>query len=122
MPNARKGKGREWHLAYPWVLPGVGSKATVDHFRLRWVQACGEGESGAYNEQFPKDKRLTPPPCKFSGKTRKYNRHNTLSPFSDLRCAPYVRQPRCNWCRRDTRRSESSFATRSPCRLLRENS
>ena len=55
----------------------------VDHFRLRWVQACGEGESGAYNETFSKEKRLTPPPRLERGKTRKYNRHNTLSPFQD---------------------------------------
>ena len=55
----------------------------VDHFGLRWVQACGEGESGAYNEKFSKEKRLTPPPRLERGKTRKYNRHNSLSPFSD---------------------------------------
>ena len=29
------------------ILPAVGSKAIVDHTRLRWVQAYGEGESGA---------------------------------------------------------------------------
>jgi hypothetical protein len=26
-----------------WVLPGVGSKAILNHTRLRWVQARGEG-------------------------------------------------------------------------------
>ena len=60
-----------------------GRQTMVDHFRLRWVQACGEGESGAYNETFSTEKRLTPPPRLERGKTHNYNRHNTLSPFSD---------------------------------------
>jgi hypothetical protein len=34
------------------VLPGVGSKAIVDHTGLVDLHACGEGESGAYSEKF----------------------------------------------------------------------
>jgi len=39
-------KGREWQLACPWGLALVGSKAIVNHTRLRWVQGCW-GESPA---------------------------------------------------------------------------
>jgi len=37
-------------------------KAIVNHTRLVNLQAASEGESGAYNEKSPKEKRLTPPP------------------------------------------------------------
>ena len=40
-----KGGNGFFHLR--WVLPVVGSKTMVDHTSLRWVQADGEGESGA---------------------------------------------------------------------------
>jgi hypothetical protein len=94
MTTARKGQREGGQWSYLVVLPGVESKATVDHTRLVRLQARGEGESGAYNEHFPKEKRLTPPPHKNSGKTRKSNRHNTLSPFCNLRCAPLIKHDR----------------------------
>jgi hypothetical protein len=43
-------KGREWDFHVLVVLPDVGTKAIVNHFRLRWVQGDGEEESGATNE------------------------------------------------------------------------
>jgi len=80
MPGRVKGGNGSWHVR--WVLPVVGSKAIVDHTRLVNLHADGEGESGAYYENFSKEKRLTPPPSLERGKTRNCNRHNTLSPFS----------------------------------------
>ena len=55
----------------------------VDHFRLVWVQACGEGESGASSKIPSTEKRRTPPPRLKIGKTRNRNRHNTFSPFQN---------------------------------------
>ena len=40
-------KGRNGFFHLRWVLPVVGSKAIVDHFRLVNLHADGEGESGA---------------------------------------------------------------------------
>jgi hypothetical protein len=51
MTTARKGQREGGQLAYLVVLPGVGSKAIVDHFRLRWVQGDG-GESPAQQVKF----------------------------------------------------------------------
>jgi hypothetical protein len=82
MKNARKGQ-REGICHTIGVLPVVRSKAIINHTRLRWVQACGEGESGAFLLKIVHCMRLTPPPHKNIGKTRKYNRHNTLSPFEN---------------------------------------
>jgi hypothetical protein len=45
-----KGGNGFFHLR--WVLPVVGSKAIVDHFRLVRLQADGEGESGALMDKF----------------------------------------------------------------------
>jgi len=48
MPGRVKGGNGSCHVH--WVLPGVGSKAIIDHTRLVNLQACWEGESDAYNE------------------------------------------------------------------------
>ena len=40
-----KGGNGSWHVR--WVLPGVGSKAIVNHTRLVRLHADGEEESGA---------------------------------------------------------------------------
>src|SRR5687768_10662245 len=75
-----KGGNGFFHLR--WVLPVVGSKAIVNHFRLVNLQADGEGESGAHMKDASKMKRQTPPPKSERGKTHTCDRHNTLSPFS----------------------------------------
>ncbi len=80
-PGRVKGGNGFWHVL--GGLPGVRSKAIVDHTRLVDLHADGEGESGAYNETFSKEKRLTPPPRLERGKIHNYNRHNTLSPFQN---------------------------------------
>lgn len=61
----------------------LGRKTIVDHFRLKWVQACGEGESGAFLLKMFHGMRLTPPPHVENGKTLNLNKHNTLCPFED---------------------------------------
>jgi hypothetical protein len=80
MKRARKGQ-REGMVFCMSLgsLPGVGSKAMVDHFRLVGLQACGEGESGATSKILEKKRAGLPLPTKREAR-----------PISIIGTAPYL--------------------------------